>query len=116
MKTIIAGSRDIVQMKYVEAAILNASLTGFDISEIVSGTARGVDRLGENYGKRNNIPIKRFPADWNKYGKKAGYIRNEVMALYADALISVWDGKSSGSKDMIERAEKHGLKLFVYKI
>ena len=110
MKVIIAGSRTIIQYDKVKEAILNSK---YNISEVVSGTAIGVDRYGERFALLNNIPIKKFPANWDKYGKKAGIIRNEEMAKYADALIAVWNGTSSGTKHMIYIAEKYHLKTYI---
>ena len=81
--------------------------------EIVSGAARGADVLGERYAKEHNIQIKRFPADWDKYGKRAGYIRNNQMADYADYLVAFWDGKSRGTLLMINLAKEKGLKVKV---
>ena len=116
MKVIIAGSRDVTSYKTVEQAIFNATMCGIpEITEVVSGTARGVDMLGERYANDNGILIKRFAANWDRYGKKAGYIRNQDMANYADALISVWDGVSRGSKHMINIAEENGLIVYVYR-
>jgi len=86
-----------------------------EITEVVSGTARGVDMLGERYARDNGIPIHPFPAKWEN-GMSAGYVRNEEMAIYADALISVWDGVSRGSKHMIKVAQQHNLVIYVYKI
>ena len=113
MKTIIAGSRSIIEFKHVFNAVKKS---GFNITEIVSGTAKGVDRLGELYGKNFKIPVKQFPADWNQYGKRAGMIRNQQMSDYADALIAIYDGVSSGTKNMIEIAKKDELEVFVYEI
>lgn len=79
---------------------------GWDISEVVSGTARGADRRGEAWANMNNISIKRFPADWDKYGKAAGHIRNAEMAKYADAAIIFWNGVSPGTRSMIDLAKK----------
>jgi len=110
MKTIIAGSRNITELKYVEEAIVES---GFTITEIVSGGAKGIDSLGEYYGTKHKIPIKKFPANWKLHGKKAGPIRNEEMAKYAEALIAIWDGKSTGTRDMINRAIKKGFKVYV---
>ena len=110
MKTIIAGSRGINDYSIVRQAILESR---FEITEIVSGGAYGVDTLGERYARENNIPIKRFLPDWNKYGKKAGILRNQEMGDYADALIAIWDGKSRGTKFMIDYAKKKGLRVFV---
>ena len=102
MKVIIAGSRDIVDEHTVRIALSNAGYSTQDVSEIVSGGARGVDTVGELIADNHDIPVKRFPAEWNKYGKRAGMIRNKEMARYADALVAIWDGQSKGTKSMIE--------------
>lgn len=111
MKVIIAGSRDVNSPGAVGRAILSAP---FHITEIVSGNARGVDTLAENYAGRKGIPTKLFPADWDKYGKPAGAIRNAQMAEYADALIAVWDGKSKGTRMMIEMMNKANKPVVLY--
>ena len=72
------------------------------VSEIISGTAQGVDKLGEQIAQKYGIPVKRFPADWSRFGKSAGYRRNTEMANYADTLVAVWDGQSKGTKHMID--------------
>lgn len=113
MKTIVAGSRSIGSFEIVESAIKESY---FPISEIVSGTARGVDKLGEQWAKLNNIPIKCFPADWETYGKSAGYKRNVQMGEYADALIAVYDGESKGTKHMIDIAKRLGLRVYIYNV
>lgn len=69
-------------------------------TEIVSGRAKGPDMAGEKYGEFYSIPLKLFPAEWDKYGNRAGPIRNNKMAVYADALVLIWDGKSKGSRHM----------------
>ena len=98
MKYIIAGGRDFDNYKIVYQTISQFS----DITEIVSGDARGADIQGVIYASQNNLPIKHFPAQWDKYGKSAGYIRNAEMADYADALIAFWDGQSKGTQHMIK--------------
>lgn len=70
--------------------------------QIVSGTARGADKLGEQYAKERGYQLALFPADWDTHGKSGGAIRNADMAKYADALIAFWDGSSRGTKHMIE--------------
>lgn len=84
--------------------------------EVVSGKAKGADTLGEMYAKHYNQKIKEFPANWGEYGKSAGYRRNTEMAKYADACIVFWDGKSKGTKHMIDIAKKQGLilKIVIY--
>lgn len=111
MRVIIAGIRTLESAYPVARAIRDS---GFHITEVVSGGAKGADRFGELHATLFDIPLKKFPADWQTHGKAAGPIRNEEMARYADALIAVWDGKSRGTKNMIETARKHGLKIYVY--
>jgi hypothetical protein len=113
MKVIVAGSRDGFVAKNVFEAIEESPFVS-DITEIVSGTARGVDRDGEYYATCNNIAVKHFPADWDAHGKAAGHIRNRQMAEYADALVAVWDGKSRGTKNMIDTMKKLGKPVYVY--
>lgn len=110
MKVIIAGSRSVTDIWHVYRAI---TYSGLEITEVVSGCARGVDKLGEEWALMQPIPIKRFPADWDFYGKSAGHKRNKQMAEYADALIAIWNGSSPGTKDMIEQATKRGLKVYI---
>lgn len=111
MKTIIAGSRGITNLRVVEKAIEDS---GFEITEVVCGGARGVDDLGRKWaGNGNRIPVKMFPANWDAFGKSAGYKRNVQMAEYADALIAIWDGKSRGTMHMINIAKEKKLKVFV---
>ena len=78
------------------------------IGEIICGEARGADTLGRTYAYDNDIIIKSYPADWERYGKSAGPVRNKEMAAYADKAIIFWDGKSTGSKDMIDKMKKLG--------
>jgi hypothetical protein len=112
MKVIIAGSRDFddyeVLRKYCDFLLQSQK----DI-EIVSGTAKGADHLGERYAIERGYKVTRFPADWNKHGKAAGYIRNEEMAKYGDALIAFWNGNSKGTEHMINLATKYKLNIRV---
>ena len=80
----------------------------FTITEVISGGAKGADKMGEEWAKQHNIPIKKFPADWKKYGKAAGPIRNTQMAKYGEALIAIWDGKSVGTEDILKKVKKLG--------
>ena len=75
---------------------------------IISGGAKGADALGELYAQENGFRIERYIAQWEKYGKRAGPIRNEEMAKNADYVICFWDGKSRGTKSMIECAKNQG--------
>jgi len=110
MKVIIAGSRDCEDYNLLLTAIANA---GFDVTAVVSGGAKGADSLGERFAEECALPVFKFPAHWEQYGRAAGPIRNELMAEFGDALIALWDGKSRGTKNMIDRATAHGLKIHV---
>lgn len=106
MKVIIAGSRS-----FNDYLLLSQIMATVPASEIVCGEARGADSLGRKWAEENGIPIKSFPAQWELYGKSAGHIRNREMGDYADYLIAFWDGKSKGTKGMIDymqRIGKHG--------
>jgi hypothetical protein len=116
MKIIVAGSRDITDFNYIETSLcelINTLNISSDI-EIVSGKAIGVDTLGKDFARKHCYKLKEFPADWS-LGKGAGYIRNIEMAKYADMLVAFWNGKSKGTKHMIDIATKRGLIVYVYK-
>jgi hypothetical protein len=115
MKVIIAGSREGVEYSDVIKAMEECPWTS-EIVEVVSGKAKGVDTMGEQWAIENNISIKEFPADWKGLSRKAGIIRNCQMGDYADALVAVWDGGSRGTWHMIDYATKKGLKVFVYNL
>ena len=131
MKVIVAGSRHITDYQLVSQVITN-TINKYDIqiTEIVSGCAAGVDTLGEQWALENGIKVEPFEAEWDditvpnaliitnkwdkEYNARAGFQRNEKMAEYGDVLIAIWDGKSNGTKDMIERAKEHGLFVLEY--
>lgn len=81
--------------------------------EIVSGGARGADKLGEKYAREKNYPIKSFPAEWQKYGKSAGPIRNAKMVDYANVCVAFWDRESKGTHDMIMRSYDKKLNVLI---
>lgn len=109
MKVIIAGGRHFSDLMTVNRALADFQDKHGAITEIVSGGATGADRLGETWARRAHIPIKKYPAEWKKYGKGAGPIRNGTMAEYADALVAFWDGESAGTCNMIQQAKEIGL-------
>lgn len=113
MKVIIAGSRSIRDMAVLEAAIKAA---GYEITEVVSGGAGGVDSLGEEWALTHRIPCRGFSVEgfeWER-GPDAGHKRNQRMAIYGDALIAVWDGKSTGTQDMVRRMRSLGKPHYVH--
>ena len=111
-KVIIAGCRDFADYALLRS-FADEVLAGAEDIEIVSGGARGADGLGERYARERGYALKVFPAEWKKWGRAAGPIRNGQMAGYADALIAFWDGQSSGTRDMIRKAEDRGLRVQV---
>lgn len=111
MKTIIAGSRTITDYSAVLEAI---ERSGFAITEVVSGGARGVDNLGARWAVKNRIHVKVFLPDWDHLGKKAGMVRNHQMAHYAEALIAIWNGYSPGTGNMIETMQKLGKAVHIH--
>ena len=118
IKIIVAGSRS-----FNDYDILRRELDSYLIEknikeeiEIVSGGAVGADQLGERYAIERKLKIKKFPAEWGRYGKSAGFIRNKQMAFYATHCVCFWDGESKGTKMMINIAREHGLKPEIIKI
>lgn len=109
MKVIIAGCRNFNNYDLLKAR-LDFYFQNAEIKEIISGACSGADKLGERYANEHSIPVKQFPANWS-LGRKAGPLRNEEMAKYADALVAFWDGESRGTADMIRRAHAYGLKV-----
>lgn len=118
MKTfdvIIAGGRDFNDFELLVTKVNNilSAIPEGTLISIISGTANGADKLGEKYAHHSNMNIISMPAQWDKYGKSAGYKRNEEMAKIADACVCFWDGKSKGTKHMIDLAKKYNLKTRV---
>jgi YspA, cpYpsA-related SLOG family len=117
-RVIVAGSREITDYRYVDHA-MRAAAARFAwgrIARIVSGGARGVDRLGERWARENGVTVKAFPvtaAEWNAMPRTAGHARNGRMAEYATHLVAVWDGRSGGTRNMIDQARKRGLGTLV---
>ena len=109
-KLIVAGGRDYNdnrQLAYELHRLAHGELAERAVS-IVSGMARGADRLAWLYAQANNVQVYEFPADWDTHGKAAGHIRNREMAEFADGLLAFWDGESRGTKNMIETMQRMG--------
>ena len=125
LRVIIAGSRDFDDFpKLINSSIeiltgISKKRNDLDRIRIISGTARGADKLGEQYAKIAGYELSKFPADWDGLGKRAGYVRNAEMAKFAvedgnyGVLIAFWDGQSRGTKHMIDLANKYGLEVHV---
>jgi hypothetical protein len=133
LRIIIAGGRDFDDyqmlkeeaLKAISNIVLNATgqaKTQKELITIISGSANGADTLGEQFANECGLKLRRFPADWCRHGRRAGYMRNVEMAEYAidkenheayGALIAFWDGQSKGTKHMIDTAKKMGLDVHV---
>jgi len=129
MKLIIAGTRTLTpSVAFIDELMQKFGIL-FNITEVLSGGARGVDRSGEDWAKfnndnspeiffssarqiRNKLKITIVEADWDTHGKAAGPIRNKEMAEKADALLLIWDGKSKGSSNMKSEIQKLGKKVY----
>lgn len=114
MKVIIAGSRDITRRDWVDQAMAEFIKQFGAPTQIVSGGARGADALGVDWAIANKVPFKYFLADWDRYGRLAGHIRNLEMAKYADGLCAIWNGHSRGTANMIHNARTYKLKVYVF--
>lgn len=107
---IVAGGRDFNDYELLKKSA-NFLLQNIpeECIQIISGMASGADTLGYKYAIECGYPCLKFPAKWDIHGKAAGHIRNKAMAEYADALIAFWDGKSRGTKDMIDIAKQKNI-------
>lgn len=110
MKVLICGSRGFNDRAVVAQAVVQS---GMAPTHIVSGGARGVDILARLYAQSNGIEFTEYTADWNKHGKRAGFLRNVTMVDVVDAVIAVWDGASRGTKHSIDYATSQGKQVFV---
>lgn len=111
MKVIIAGSRHMPWSMYplVEKAVKKS---GYEVTEVVCGEAKGADTWGKKWAFANKIPVKSFPADWDEHGRRAGPIRNKEMGDYADALIVFIWPNSRGSQHMLSYMQHLGKPCF----
>lgn len=116
MKVIIAGPRDFHDWDKFQECV--GQLSNFDVTEVVSGEANGVDAMGERWATASGIPVRLFPADWNANGRAAGPIRNREMAEYADMLLALTyrNKPSRGTSNMIKQAREMGLEVLVYEV
>lgn len=115
IRIIVAGGRDFNDYELMKSHLKELIGDTTKSITIVSGMARGADTLGIRFADEFGYDVARFPADWDNLGKRAGFIRNEEMAKYAEEsngiLVAFWDCQSRGTKDMIHRAEKHRLQV-----
>ena len=109
MKLIIAGSRS-ASLSDADRVRLDAIHAEHHVAEVVSGGAKGVDEAGEAWAQSRGIEVRVFRADWRRYRRAAGPVRNREMAAYADA-VAVFPG-GSGTRNMLTEARRAGLVVF----
>lgn len=102
MRVLVCGSRT-----WTNPALIYTYLENIGATLIIHGNARGADRLAGQSASQLNIPVEVYPADWDRYGKRAGFVRNREMLIIGkpDLVLAFWDGESNGTRNMIELAE-----------
>ncbi|MCC6629698.1 MAG: hypothetical protein IT340_20150 [Chloroflexi bacterium] len=137
MRLIVAGSRGVTDYNVVERCIRNSGyLSRLDagsredtlpadappwpegkiVDEVIVGEARGVATCAINWAVEHWCPWTLMPANWDAHGKRAGYLRNEQMAGDGDALVAVWDGRSRGTRHMIDAMRRRGKPVAVWRV
>ena len=118
MKVIIAGGRDFTNVTVMATTLNNLQDVDHVIEieklTLICGMARGADLTAYKLFSEAGLPVEAYPADWDQYGKQAGFIRNIQMADVADMLIAFWDGESRGTAHMIDTARKLNLNVLVF--
>ena len=117
-KVIVADGRDFADYAYLKEKLdeVFASLGDLDSHpiEIISGMAKGADTLGIRYAEEHKLTMVLSPANWKKYHRMAGILRNMNMLVTATHLVAFWDGKSHGTKHMIEIAKAKGIPVWIF--
>lgn len=117
MNIAIVGSRSFTDyqefMSWVESSFIYSGIDRTRL-KIISGGAKGADSLAERYAKEYNIPFKSIVPDWDKYGKKAGFLRNADIVANCSGVIAFWDGRSKGTLHTIQLAIKAGKWAEIY--
>ena len=106
----VVGHRDFHNYKLL-CSVLSRVHTPID--RIVSGAARGADTLAARYAKEHGIDLVEYPADWGRYGKKAGYLRNRLIVADADAMIAFLHPESRGTRMSVELAQEKGIPVYI---
>lgn len=118
-KLLVCGSRSIVDKEWIFAQIESYwyfNMACYKYPVMIEGEARGVDTIAKEYALNNAWEVNAYPANWDKYGRSAGYIRNEVMVKACDECLILWDGVSKGTKHDIDLCAKYNrpFKVLIY--
>lgn len=116
MKLLVAGSRTISSTNAIYKVLNEYVEEHGDKLSIISGGAKGVDTVAAEFAKSQNIPFTEVPADWDKHGRAAGFIRNKEMWEMADEGVVFWDGVSKGTAHSFKLSEQMNKKLRVFRL
>jgi hypothetical protein len=113
MQVLICGSRNWTNRARIQSVLVNLLIrTKEPHLTIITGGARGVDTIAHEEALRQGYLTKVFPAEWEKYGKSAGFKRNlQMLDQNPDRVIAFWDGKSKGTEHTITEANKRGIEV-----
>ena len=116
MRVLICGSRDFKDYEKICYFMSGVIAQGYQPTVVISGTASGADTLGEKWAAENKVAVERYPANWTKYHKAAGPIRNQQMLDAKPDLIFGFPTRpediGNGTKDMLSRGCKVGIPTF----
>lgn len=108
---LVCGSRSVTPHT---SEIRSRLLTLGDRITVVSGGARGADAAAEECAREYGFDLEVHPADWTRYGKRAGFIRNvEMLDSGVDCVLAFWDGESRGTAHTVAQAKRRGIKVWV---
>ena len=113
MKLIIAGSHTFTDYQRLCQVLAPERHC---ITQVITGGARGADRLGIRWALAHAVRIKGFPADWQRFGKSAGVRRNHQMAQAGDVLLAFWNGQSAGTAHMVQCVRQLGKPVVVIQV
>jgi hypothetical protein len=116
MKVAIVGSRSINDQMFVEYLFRCFTYIFGKPTKIISGGARGVDSFAGEYAGKSKIELQIFRPNWAKYGRKAGFIRNEDIIKNCDICLAIWDGESNGTKHDLELCEQYKKDLVLFNV
>lgn len=116
MKLAVVGSRTLDHERYRVTVYKLIAIHGHDLTEIVSGGARGIDTFAADYAREHKVPLKVFLPDWQQFGRSAGYRRNVQIIVYADEVLALWDGKSPGTQHSVNLSRQYQRPCHLYHI
>lgn len=113
MKLAIIGSRNFYDYSYL-LSVWGVYFSTRNVTEIISGGAKGADSLGKKLALEKNIPYVEFKPDWETFGKSAGFMRNVNIIKNCDCVLAFWDGKSKGTGHSLGCAKKEKKNSFIF--